>query len=139
MKKFFEERGKRLYNHSPGLFDSVKFDYKDYYVSPNDRINQILDYYSVLDKQRGRSLDNIKSDNYSKLNEKQINLNLINQLKNRNKQTNLSPDNPHNNSVDSTSPKKDEYYVMKFNHNAVSSIEYILRKNQKKIKIINKK
>lgn len=133
--EIFRGKGKRLYNHNPGLYDSVKFDYKDYYVSPNERINQILDYYSVLDKQRGRSLENKKNDSLLKFNQnKFININLRNQKR----QTNLSPDNPHNKSVDNIPIYNDKYFVMKFN-NGMSNIEDILKKNQKKYLINNKK
>lgn len=135
--EIFRGKGKRLYNHNPGLYDSVKFDYKDYYVSPNERIYQILDYYSVLDKQRGRSLENKKNDSFLKLNQnKFINMNLN---RNQKKQTNLSPDNPHNKSVDNIPINNDKYFVMKFNNNGMSNIENILKKNQKKIFINNKK
>jgi hypothetical protein len=131
----FRGKGKRLYNQNQNSIDSVKFDYKDYYLTPNDRINQILDYYAILDRQRGRSLDHnhnlhhqkeIKQikDNKNKMN--------LNRDKNRNRQNNLSPENPHNKSVDSNGQKED-YFVMKFNYNAMSNLNSVLGKNKNKL------
>ena len=129
----FRGKGKRLYNQNQNSIDSVKFDYKDYYLTPNDRINQILDYYAVLDRQRGRSLDHnlhhLRENKEIKDHKNKMNLN---RDKHRNRQNNLSPENPHNKSVDSNGPKED-YFVMKFNYNAMSNLNSVLGKNKNKL------
>lgn len=42
---------RRHYKQNPNLIDNVKFEHKDYYNSPNERIEQLVKYYSEVGDQ----------------------------------------------------------------------------------------
>lgn len=39
---------RRHYNQHPNNFDNVKFDYKENYTSPNERIEELINYYAKI-------------------------------------------------------------------------------------------
>lgn len=41
-------KGRKHYGQHPNFVDNVKFDYKDYYDSPNDRIEELINFYTKI-------------------------------------------------------------------------------------------
>lgn len=52
---YFDEvtfgKGRKHFEQHPNFNDNVRFDFKDYYGSPNERIEQLVDYYTHVGQQ----------------------------------------------------------------------------------------
>jgi hypothetical protein len=55
LQPYFDEvnfgRSRKHYQNHPNMVDNINFDYRDWYESPNERIDELINYYSKVGKQ----------------------------------------------------------------------------------------
>jgi hypothetical protein len=123
-------RGKKHFSQHPNRIDNVAFDYKDYYFSPNERIDQLINYYSKIGKQDRDYQYNPELYSFYK----KERIDPIDKWSRKVRRTDISPDNPVYKDESKNGNKMEEYVVMKFSNkinseNAASNLVRELLQN----------